>query len=120
MVGHRVKSGRLKSCGCIRGEPFEGVPVRGTAHYQAWSDMKQRCYNPKTWAYTYYGARGITVCDEWRNSYRAFARDMGNRPDKMSLDRIDNDKGYYKDNCKWSTKKEQINNRRDSSTWRVA
>lgn len=81
--------------------------------YQTWSDMKQRCYNPNNKAFKYYGERGIAVCDEWKNSFKQFMADMGERPSKeYSLDRVDNDKGYSKDNCRWATKKEQMNNKR--------
>jgi hypothetical protein len=73
--------------------------------------MKKRCLVPTHKAYKDYGGRGITVCEEWLD-YNNFVRDMGEAPSNMSLDRIDNDKGYYKDNCKWSTQTEQMNNRR--------
>jgi hypothetical protein len=114
--GSRLRKGRILSCGCLRGEVSDKT-VRNTVLYRTWCDMKQRCYNPKNWAYKYYGARGITVCDEWKNSFLTFASDMGERPEGMSIDRIDNDKGYSKLNCKWSTKKEQIDNRRPTHEW---
>lgn len=110
LAGSYVRRGRIKSCGCLLGEVSDKT-VRGTALYRTWCDMKQRCYNPKNWAYKYYGERGITVCDSWKNSFLTFATDMGERPDGMSIDRKDNNLGYSKDNCKWSTKKEQMNNR---------
>ena len=78
--------------------------------------MKQRCYNPHTNVYKYYGGRGITVCDEWLKSYHAF-RDWafanGYRED-LSIDRIDNDKGYSPENCRWVSVNEQRRNRRNS------
>jgi len=74
--------------------------------------MIQRCKNPTSFAFKWYGARGITVCEEWAK-FENFLKDMGRRPEKhLSLDRINNNLGYYKDNCKWSTKKEQANNHR--------
>ena len=81
--------------------------------YSTWNNMKQRCVNPKHPAYCWYGERGISVCDKWRDSFAAFLEDMGERPsDVLSLDRIDNDGNYEPGNCKWSTVKEQAANRR--------
>lgn len=74
--------------------------------------MKARCYNKNHSAYSRYGGRGIKVCDSWLNSLENFVKDMGIRPDGMTLDRIDNDGNYTPDNCKWSTKHEQVINRR--------
>ena len=80
--------------------------------YWIWADMKRRCLCKNHSSYYNYGARGITFCEEW-NLYKNFINDMGERPSpKHSLDRIDNSKGYSKQNCKWSTRKEQNNNRR--------
>lgn len=70
-----------------------------------------RCYNPNNKAYKNYGGRGITVCERWHTSVN-FVADISDRPDGYLLDRIDNDKGYSPDNCKWSTRKEQNSNRR--------
>jgi hypothetical protein len=80
--------------------------------YSSYGGMKQRCYNPNCSQYKNYGARGITVCDRWLNSYANFVEDMGLKPDGLSLDRIDNDKGYCKENCRWANIKEQRNNQR--------
>lgn len=86
-----------------------------TAIYRCWRHMKARCTNPNDQKYARYGGRGIVVCDEWLKDFRNFYVDMGERPyDLYSLDRIDNDKGYYKENCRWATRKQQSNNRNDS------
>lgn len=77
--------------------------MAGEAGYQAWLDIKKRCYNPADPAYPNYGGRGIEVCERWLNDARAFFADMGPRPPGAELDRIDNDRGYYPDNCRWTT-----------------
>ena len=76
-----------------------------TTTYRIWSGMLSRCYNEKVKIYKYYGGRGITVCNEW-HEFINFYNDMGERPLKLQLDRIDNDKGYFKENCRWVTSKE--------------
>lgn len=84
--------------------------------YQLWLAMKQRCHNPKNKRYPLYGGRGITVCPEWRESFEAFLRDVGRRPaERLTLDRIDNNKGYEPGNVKWTTWTEQSRNRRNCS-----
>lgn len=82
--------------------------------YCSYSRMISRCCNPKNSGYSNYGGRGITVCDRWLSSYLNFLNDMGNRPDGMFLDRIDNEKGYSPENCKWSSRVEQNRNRRNT------
>lgn len=77
--------------------------------YGIWSGMKQRCNNPASPNYHRYGGRGITHCDRWHD-FAEFLKDMGDAPEGMSLERIDNDKGYSHENCKWATSKEQSRN----------
>ncbi len=85
--------------------------MHGTRIYWLWRGIILRCYEPASSSYYLYGARGITVCDRWRD-FRNFYADMGERPKGMMLDRTDNSKGYSPDNCKWVTPKESANNRR--------
>lgn len=82
------------------------------AEYQCWQDMKQRCLNKNNKSYANYGARGITVCEKWVNDFQSFFADMGPRPVGHSLDRIDNEKGYEPQNCRWATKTIQSRNTR--------
>lgn len=79
--------------------------------YAVWASMKDRCTRKNNSHYRYYGAKGITVCDKWQN-FLGFWEDMGPRPtDEHSIDRIDVNKGYYKENCRWATQEEQLYNR---------
>lgn len=87
--------------------------LRYTPEYRAWADMKDRCTNLNNKYYANYGGRGIKVCKEWQDSFTVFYKDVGNRPSSIhSLDRINNDGNYEPSNCKWSTKREQVLNRR--------
>lgn len=82
--------------------------------YFIWKYMLYRCYNENDKDYKNYGGRGITVCDRWKNSLMNFYEDMGDRPEGMSIDRIDVNGNYEPGNCKWSTLKEQANNKRNT------
>ena len=82
--------------------------------YQCWQDMKQRCYNPIAQQFYNYGARGITVCERWLDSYENFLSDMGEKPNDKSLDRINNDGNYTPENCRWATNRQQARNRRNT------
>lgn len=94
---------------------YQVISCKRSATYQTWTNMRQRCSNPKRPDYKYYGGRGIKVCERWNNSFLAFIKDMGERPEGMSLDRKDNSLGYEPDNCKWATKDEQMQNTRQTN-----
>jgi hypothetical protein len=83
-----------------------------TKAYSAWQAMVQRCHNPKAHNYAWYGARGIRVCERWRDDYSAFVDDVGVPQPGLSLERMDNSKGYEPGNCRWATMAEQAKNRR--------
>ena len=85
--------------------------------YETWRGMRRRCYSPTNTNYPYYGGRGITVCERWRNSFPNFIEDMGDRPPGHTLDRKDNDGNYEPSNCRWRTVAENNENR---STPRIA
>lgn len=116
-VGSYLRNGDTKSCGCLfRETAIDKLPparhgMSQTPLHRTWSSMLERCNNPNNNSYRHYGGRGITVCDEW-HIFENFYADMGNRPKGYSLDRIDNNKGYYKENCRWATNLEQSNNKR--------
>ena len=91
--------------------------MKNTPEYKAWVDMKERCYNPKNDRYKNYGARGIAVCDEWKNSFISFYSYIGEKPEpksEYSLNRVDNNKNYEPSNIEWSTREEQANNKTTS------
>ena len=110
-----IKSGHIKSCGCSRIGMKNGIKhgMINTGTYRSWCAMKTRCLNKNDEHYEGYGKRGITVCQEWMK-FEKFYLDMGERPQGKSIDRMDNNKGYYKKNCRWSFHKQQCNNRRDN------
>lgn len=108
---YAVRRGKPKSCGCLKIEKSttHGMSRNGNRTYKSWQAMKSRCLNKNHEFFNTYNKLGI--CKEWVNSFETFLRDMGERPEGKSLDRIDNKNGYSKENCRWSTQKAQCRNR---------
>lgn len=120
VLSDKLRCGETRSCGCLQKEI---VSRYNTKHkkcdeklYRIWNDIKQRTGNKNNPRYADYGARGITVCAEWQNDFLAFrtwALTHGYQ-EGLSIDRIDNDKGYSPDNCRWTTDIQQANNKRNN------
>lgn len=126
VYGKYLRTGKTKSCGCFRkdylsknprikhGHTANGGNTRSSRTYSSWSSMIQRTENPNHKQFYLYGGRGIKICDRWRSSFQNFLDDMGECPEGKSIDRINNDLGYFPENCRWATASEQNKNRR---TW---
>ena len=113
--GASLTKGSTTSCGCYQIEVSTSHGMCGSPEYIAWCAMMTRVSNKNQPGYKNYGGRGIDVCDEW-NDFENFYRDMGKKPSKdHSIDRINNDLGYYPDNCRWADRVQQANNKRISS-----
>lgn len=114
---HRLNNGQCQSCGCKKLESHNKVHgMTKTDIHNKWLSMKQRCFDKNHSSYKRYGALGITVCDEWKDNFinfRDWSYENGYK-EGMSLDRIDNSKGYFPGNCRWVTWKDQCNNRRSN------
>ena len=108
-IAHLVRF-RMVSCGCHKKKLHTKHGMWRSREYSTWENMIQRCYNPKSHNYCYYGGKGIKVCDSWLKSFDSFYKDMGHRPLNTTLDRKDSDKDYCKENCQWKTPLEQLGN----------
>jgi len=111
-----VRRNHTRSCGCLNreikrnGKPLtHGHWIKGkpSKTYVSWQAMIARCTNENHPAFQHYAGKGITICDAWLYSFIAFLADMGERPEGKTLDRMNNSKGYFKENCRWATPKEQ-------------
>lgn len=122
----------VKSCGCIRNEKSGarlrkhglqsgyGLSSEHLGAFKSWRAMSNRCLNPSAADFPRYGGSGVTICARWLGSFENFLADMGDRPNGLTLDRINPFEGYSPDNCRWATRKEQSNNRRISPQWKDA
>ena len=125
-----LQCGAIKSCGCLKKEQDKinlespsvkksrefGSKYGHTRIHNIWAGMKSRCFNSKDPRFMDYGGRGITVCDEWKNDFFAFYKwAIGNGySENLTIDRIDNSKGYYPENCRWVDMEKQCRNRRSN------
>lgn len=112
-----VKNKGVRSCGCLKKLRAQKHGMCKSPEYNVWHGMHTRCGNSQAISYATYGARGITVCPEWKSFERFFA-DMGKRPTpEHSIERLDNNSGYTKENCVWATREVQAKNKQNTVRW---
>lgn len=109
VFGSPLRSGHTKSCGCDKSIIMTKHGKYGSGAYKTWDKMIQRCTNPKNHAYKNYGEKGVFVCKEWLD-FKNFYADMGDRPDGMTIERLNIEDGYYKENCIWASQDDQTRN----------
>lgn len=124
VIAQSLRDGKSKSCGCAHMNALRDKTRkhggRQSPEYTVWIGMKARCSNPNSLAYKNYGGRGITVCERWNKSFQSFLDDMGPRPSaEHTIERTNNNLGYFPENCEWRTLLDQCNNTRRSRmvTW---
>jgi hypothetical protein len=111
VLGHHLRAGKTRSCGCFARERSTTHGLSRTHVYRVWQGMKERCLNRRHRSYFNYGGRGIKVCERWL-IFENFYADMGDPPPGLSLDRINNNGNYEPNNCRWATQAQQLANRR--------
>jgi len=122
VMARNLKAGLSRSCGCLQKEIVgklnrtHGHSTKITKTYRTWKNMLQRCGNPKNKSYNNYGGRGIKVCDRWLHSFENFLDDMGEAPERLTIERENNNGNYEPGNCVWTTRKEQNYNTRRNLT----
>lgn len=112
-----LRTGKTQSCGCLQRERSTTHGMTKTRTFKSWESMKGRCLNPNDASYARYGAKGITVCQRWKDSFDLFLADMGERPEGKTLDRYPDRNGNYEPgNCRWADARDQVRNMRSSRT----
>lgn len=120
-----LQRGTTTSCGCYHKEIVTKLATKYKNHnvrmYRIWNNLRDKCYNENNKAYKYYGKRGIKICDKWLNSFDIFYDwAMANGyDDNLTIDRIDNNKGYSPNNCRWTTMKQQNRNKRSNRNYTI-